>query len=388
MDRRAYGGGGVSARRRSRGEGSIFRRKDGRYAATISLGWKNGKRARKTFYGRTQAEVRKQLQKAQADVAQGLPVALERQTVAAFLESWLTGTAKPRLRPRTYADYKKIVDKHLVPVVGHLQVSKLGPQHLQELFAAKTAEGLSARRVRVIRAVFHTAMDQALRWGLIGRNVVDLVRAPRVKRFTATTLTPEQAREFLDVAADHRLGALFSVALAVGLRLGEALGLEWQDIDTTKGTLRVRQALQLVDGKLVLGETKSEKSRRSVALPEFAVQVLKRHRVKQKKERLAAGSKWQASDFVFTTTVGTPLDDRNVRRAFHALLAEAELPRIRIHDLRHTCASLLLAQGVHAKVVQEILGHSQISLTLDTYSHVLPEVSKDAAKRMDIALRA
>lgn len=204
----------------------------------------------------------------------------------------------------------------------------------------------------------------------------------------ANTLTPGQAKRFIEVSKAHRLGPVFSVALAVGLRLGEALGLEWQDIDFTKGTLRVRQALQWVDGQLVLGETKSEKSRRSVALPDVAIQALRRHAIGQKKERLAAGAKWKASELAFTTPIGTPLDDRNVRRAFQKILAEAELPRIRIHDLRHTCASLLLAQGVHPKVVQEILGHSQISLTLDTYSHVLPQAGKDAATKMNKILRA
>jgi integrase len=182
--------------------------------------------------------------------------------------------------------------------------------------------------------------------------------------------------------------AVFSVALAIGLRLGEALGLRWQDVDLEKGTLTVHQTLQRVDKKLQFVEPKSEKSRRTVPLPDAAVAILKRHRTRQKRERLKAGSAWQGANLVFLSTVGSPLDDRNVRRAFAEVLTAAKLPPMRIHDLRHTCATLLLAQGVHPKVVQEILGHSQISLTMDTYSTVLQSVSRAAAEQMDAVLSA
>jgi integrase len=194
----------------------------------------------------------------------------------------------------------------------------------------------------------------------------------------------------LKSSGKNQLGAVFSVALAIGLRLGEALGLCWEDVDLEKGTLTVQQALQRVEGKLVFVEPKSEKSRRTVPLPKVAVDVLKRHRTRQKKDRLKAGGNWQGSDLVFTSTVGSPLDERNVRRAFKEVLdsAKPKLPKMRIHDLRHTCATLLLAQGVHPKTVQEILGHSQISLTMDTYSTVLPTVSRAAAEQMDAVLRA
>ena len=161
----------------------------------------------------------------------------------------------------------------------------------------------------------------------------------------------------------------------VGLRLGEALALGWHDVDLVGGTLTVRRSLQRVDGKLQFVEPKTEKSRRTVLLPPVAVELLKRHRTRQRKERLLAGGDRQESGLAFTSTLGTPLDERNVRRAFKEVLTTAKLPKMRIHDLRHTCATLLLARGVHPKVVGEILGHSQVSLTLDTYSTVLPSVS-------------
>jgi len=264
----------------------------------------------------------------------------------------------------------------------------LGPEHVRDLLRAKSDAGMSPRRVRVLRAVLHTALDEAFKWGRVSRNVTDLVKAPRASRYQATTLDEKQARAFLKAARGHRLGAMFSVAMAVGLRLGEALGLHWQDVDLAKGTLTVRQALQRVEGKLEFVEPKSETSRRAILLPATAVTVLKRHGVRQKKERLKAGVKWQPSGLVFTSTIGTALDDRNVRRAFRDVLTAANLPKMRIHDLRHTCATLLLAQGVHPKAVQSILGHSQISLTMDTYSTLLPSVSRQAADQMDLVLRA
>jgi integrase len=228
-----------------------------------------------------------------------------------------------------------------------------------------------------IRAVLRTALAQALKWQLVAWNVAVLVDLPRASRPQFRVMEPKGARELLKVAADHRLGPLFSVALAVGLRLGESLGLAWDDVDLSTRTLRVRRALQRFDGKLHFVEPKSESSNRSVALPESAVVVLGRHRVRQQTERLLAGQRWRDTGLVFTTTIGTPLDDRNVRKAFRELLDAAELPPMRIHDLRHTCTSLLLAQGVHSRVVME---------TLDTYSHVMPTLERNAADRMDAVL--
>jgi integrase len=247
----------------------------------------------------------------------------------------------------------------------------------------KTEEKLSPRTLRYMRAVLRAALNDAVKWGIISRNAATLVDLPRAVRLEIRTLDPTEARRFLAAAKQNRVGSLFSVALAVGLRLGEALGLGWQDVDLKAKTLRVRRALQRVDGELRFVEPKSERSRRTVSLPDFAVTALTGQRTAQKKDRLRAGSKWTDSGLVFTTTIGSALDERNVRREFDSILAAAKLPMMRIHDLRHTCASLLLAQGVHPRVVMETLGHSQISLTLDTYSHVLPALGADAAAKMD-----
>jgi len=181
----------------------------------------------------------------------------------------------------------------------------------------------------------------------------------------------------------HRLGALFTVALALGLRQGEALGLRWDAVDFQTGVLTVRAALQRVGKQWQLVEPKSERSRRTIALPRVAVVALRAHRVRQKRERLLAGGDWKEAGFVFTTQIGTPLDPINLTKTFKRLLRVAGLPSIRFHDLRHTAATFLLAQGVDARTIMETLGHSQISLTLNTYSHVLPSLQRDAALRMN-----
>lgn len=185
---------------------------------------------------------------------------------------------------------------------------------------------------------------------------------------------------------DDRLAALYTVALAVGLRQGEALALRWEDVDLDMGTLLIRRTVQRIDGKLVYGEPKSRTSRRTIALPHAAITALQRHRRRQIEEHLRAGSLWQDHGLVFTTHFGTPLDARNVIRWFKALLKKADLPDFRFHDLRHTCATLLLVQGEQPRTIMDILGHSQISLTMNTYAHVMPEVRREAASKMDAIL--
>ena len=359
-------------RRRGRSEGSIYQRSDGLWVGEIDLGVTDGKRKRKQLYAQTRAGVTAKLKDCLLAQHQGIPMNFERQRVGDYLDAWLRDAAAPRLRPRTLIGYEQTVKAHLKPNLGNIQLRELTPQHVQALIGIKVDERLSPRTIRGIRAVLRSALSDAVKWRVVPYNAAKAASVPRVKRVEIRVFTPEEARRFLTAAENDRLGPVFSVALAVGLRLGEALGLRWVDVDLERGQLHVRQALQRVGGELRFVEPKSEQSRRTVALPEVATAILKRHRTTHLEERLKTGRRWTDSGLVFTTTIGTPLDDRNVRRAFKAILRAAKLPNIRIHDLRHTCASLLLVQGVHARVVMETLGHSQISLTLDTYSHVLP----------------
>jgi integrase len=371
-------------RRRGAGEGNIYQRADGRWEARLHLGYEAGRRRRKSFYGHTRREVQDQLTRALRDVQQGLPVATdERQTVEQYLRRWLAEAVRPSVRPRTYTTYEMYARVHLIPELGSIPLVRLTPQHVQTLLNAKLRSGLAPRSVHHLRAILRRALNQAHRWGMVPRNVATLVDPPRVPRYEVRPMTPEQARVFLDAARGHRHEALYTVALAVGLRQGEALGLRWEDIDLDAGTLAVRHALQRVGGKLQLVEPKTRLSRRTIALPPLVVGALRAHRTRQLEERLWAGSRWREQNYVFTTSIGTPLDGTNVTHHLQAMLSAAGLPKQRFHDLRHACASLLLAQGVHPRVVMETLGHSQISLTMNTYSHVIPSLQRDAADRME-----
>ena len=375
------------ASRRGHGEGSIYQREsDGKWCAVVDLGWVNGKRKRKIIYGKTRKEVAEKLKVALRDQQQGLPIAGERLTVGQFPDRWLVEAARPKVRPKTYHSYAQLVRLHLKPALGRYQLATLGPQHVQAMMNAKLDAGLSPRTVQYLRAVLRRALGQALKWGLVTRNVATLVDAPRVERSEMQTLDINQASRFLKAVKGDRLEALYSVALALGLRQGEALGLRWQDVDLEARTLSVRVALQRVKGdKPRLVEPKTRQSRRTLPIPAPIVAQFKAHHARQLEERLAAGPEWQgeAWGLVFANTRGAPLDARHVVRYFKGHLERAGLPDIRFHDLRHSCASLLVAQGVHPRMVMELLGHSTIVLTMNTYAHIMSEAQRQALSVMD-----
>jgi integrase len=374
--------------RRGPNEGTIRERKDGRWEARVIVTRPDGRRARRSLLGRSRAEVRDKLQAALRAEASAVPLPGERLTVAAFLDHWLRDTVRPSVRPRTYLSYASLVRIHLGPGLGQLPLARLSPQHVQAFLNAKTASGLSPRTVGYLRAVLRQALGQAERWGMVTRNAARLAEPPRIPRREIRPFFPEEARQFLDAIRGDRLEALYLVALGVGLRQGEILGLAWSDVDLDSSSLTVRHALQRVERALILVEPKSATSRRVIALPVLVRDSLRAHRLRQHGERLLAGSRWHDDErgLVFTTTVGTPMDGIAVTRRFQSVLREAGLPRQRFHDLRHACASLLLAQGVAPRVVMETLGHSQISLTLNTYSHVIPALGRAAADEMDAVL--
>lgn len=372
--------------KRGQGEGSIYKRKDGRWAAVINLGYRDGKLQRASFYGKTRVDAARKLTTALNNRQKDLPVQFGRQTLAQFLDRWLEDCAKPTIRPKTYESYAHLIRKHIKPVLGHVQLTKLEPAHVQRLMNEKMADGLSARTVQYLRAVLRRALGQGLKWGLVARNVATLVDPPRYQRPKVQPLSPDEVQALLDAIKGERLEALFLVTVALGLRQGEVLGLRWRDVDVTAGILRVNFSLQRVNGALQLVEPKTERSRRTLSMPGIVLTALRSHHMRQLEEQLLACESWQESGLVFTTSKGTPLDARNVIRKFHAMVETAGLPRYRFHDLRHSCASLLLAQHVPARVVMDVLGHSQISLTLDTYSHVMPEALKEAAEKMEAVL--
>lgn len=370
------------AKRRSNGEGSIFQRQDGLWVGRVSLGYDliNHKRKAKAFYGKTKAEVRRKVTEATRNLDQGLTIQSKSQTVGQFLKSWLKEVAKPRIRPSTFRSYEQIIRNHLEPGLGSLKLDKLTPQHIQTFLNAKAESGLS---VDHLRRVLRAALNQAVKWDLIIRNPAVAVSVPKSEKFEYLHLDPDQARTFLEFASKTRYKALFTVAMAVGLRLGEALGLRWNDIDFEKRVLHVRNQLQRIDGKLTLVPPKTARAKRQIPLPDFAIEALRLHRLEQDETKLANCDVWSEMGFVFASTVGTPADPRNIRKVLKGILRDADLPDLRFHDLRHTCATLLLAQGTDPRTMMETLGHSQITLTLNTYSHVIPALQREAADKME-----
>lgn len=304
-------------------------------------------------------------------------------TLAEYLEYWLYQSVKPRVRPLTFAGYSVNVRKHLVPALGRIRLDRLTPQNVQEMINGRLAAGFSPKTVAYAHQVLRTALELAKRWDLIDRNVASMVDPPRRERPKIHPLDPSQARRFLDSIRGHRLEALYSVALAMGLRQGEALGLLWEDVDLAASTLTVRHQLQRIDGRLALVEPKTERSRRAIAIPPSVIERLREHEARQLAEKLWAGSKWIDRGLVFTNRIGGPLQARRVIEDFHKTLVAAGMHRIRFHDLRHSCATLLLVQGVSPRVVMDILGHSEIAMTMDIYSHVVPELQREAASKME-----
>jgi integrase len=369
--------------KRGQNEGSIYKRPDGRWTSAIGLGYHRGKLKRQYFYGKTREEVSNKLIQALEKRRQGLPVAFDRQTVGQFLDQWLKETVKPSVRQNTYCSYEQNIRLYLKPCLGTIDLSKLTPQHIQSFMNSQRKEARSARLVNYQRTILRCALNDALKWNLVARNVAALVDPLHYRKAEIEPLTVADAESLLKVIKGDRLETVFHVALTLGLREGEILGLRWQDVDFDNQLLRVAKSLQRIDKKLQLVEPKTKKSKRTLPIPENLLSSLRAHRTRQLEEKLFAGTDWQENGLVFATSIGTPLYARNVIRSFHRLLNKAKLRRYRFHDLRHSCATFLLAKNVPARVVMDILGHSNISLTMNTYSHVIPEMLKAAAEAMN-----
>jgi integrase len=373
------------ARKRNAGEGSIFERSDGRWSAQLNLGRESGKRRRRYIYGATAAEVQDALLKARADFRQGFASTGDSQPLKRFLESWLD-SVRATVRPRTLDAYRAAVRKHLIPALGHIKLGKLTPQHVQEFQSAKLKAGLHPRTAGALRTVLVQALNQAVRWNVISRNSAALVRSPKAPRPVIKPLAPEQARQLLAAMKGEPLEALHQVVLTLGLRRGEALGLQWNDIDFDRAALAIRRTIGRATSGIVIQEPKTASGRRTLKLPQGLVAALKAHRKCQLEQRLLAGPDWQDTGYVFTTSIGTHLDPSAPGADLDRLLVKAELEHARYHDLRHSAATFMLVQGVHPKVVADMLGHAKVGLTLDIYSHVLPSLQAEAAGKVEALL--
>jgi integrase len=370
--------------RRASGEGSIYRRSNGRWAGDIDVPNGSGARQRKTIYGKTQREVRDKLAAKRREIAEGGQPANDRITVGKYLQDWLI-SKRNTVKPRTWHTYELNVRLHAEPALGNVRLSKLTPEHLDRLYADQIKAGRSARSVRHLHTILHGALKQAVRRGLVPRNVTEFVDPPRAQRHEIRTLTVEEARAFLSAAADDGLEALYVLALTTGMRQGNLLALRWRDVDLAAGTVRVRGTLQRgFDNELEILDPKTKSSVRQVQLSQVGVDALTRHVGRQRAQRDAAGISWDDRGLVFTNEIGRPINASNLwGRSFRPLLQRAGIEGLRFHDLRHTAATLLLEQNVHPKVVSEMLGHADIAITLDLYSHVTPTMHAHAASEFD-----
>lgn len=380
-------------KRRGNGEGTIYRRPDGTWAGQASIGYdpKTGKLKRKTVYGKTRKEVADKLAKILQELNQGVFVEPSEMTFGEWLDKWLVNYKKGQLKPSTYESYEMLINVHIKPALGNIPLAKLQPYMIQSFYNEKLESGrtdgkggLSTRMVRYFHAVIRQALQQAVKEGLIARNVADSTNPPTIQNKQMRPLTEEELQRFFDVAREDRLFAAYVLAVTTGLRRGELLGLCWDCVDLEKGIITVkRQLLALKDGLSLEETTKSKSGRRSIYLTDDAVKELKAHRKRQLQEKLIMGKAYNDNNLVFCKEDGSPLDPRSFTRHFQRLLEKSGLPKVRLHDLRHTHATLLLARGVHPKIVQERLGHSSITMTLDLYSHLIPSLQEAAAKSLN-----
>ncbi len=363
--------------KRQAGFGAVYRRRDGRWEGQIRI--PGGRR--RSFYGRSRRDLIHRLVDARWALGEGLPVSAGTHSLRAYLDYWLI-VCRTRLRPITLVTYARDV-RRLTAALGDVPIRHLTPGLIQSAYASLLEIGFSKRTVEKTHAVLHRALDQAMHWGLTARNPTELVSPPRPVRREMTALTGPQFQELLRLADGSRWYPLWVLLGTSGLRVGEALGLQWQDVDLIAGRLAVRNTLQRQPGiGFLLGPPKTEKSPRTIYLSRLARGALEQQRERQCRDR-ETSKRWQQTSFVFTNRHGRAVGPGAVNRALTRALHDAGLPRIRVHDLRHTTASLLLEAGTHPKVVQDLLGHSTIQLTLDTYSHVVPALHRQAARTMD-----
>lgn len=374
--------------RNRNGEGSVRKRADGRWEARVPL--PDG--GDKYFYARTAAEADKKRRDAlQILEAGGMFVRDERLKVKPFLDDWLEGK-RHDLRPRTFIRYRELL-AHVTRAIGEVKLTKVTTAQLERLYRELRAAGKSEKTAHNVHTVLRQALADAERLEYVPRNVAALARAPRVHRSERPIFTPEQALAFLKAVKGDRLEAMYMLAITTGMREGELLALRWRDIDLGNGSLRVRGTLYRLSGEgFQIGPPKSERSRRKVELTGSLVSALRAHKVSQSKERLssALGTAWgdpRWPDLVFTNEAGRPIDATAlVKRGFYPLLAKAQLPKIRFHDLRHTFTSMMIGEGVASLIVSAMLGHSDPGFTARQYGHVLPGAQRGAAEVMERAL--
>lgn len=338
----------------------------------------------KTIHG-TKKDAQRYLNRVLAERDLGTYVEPTAKTLNRYLDEWLLNAAKRSVGARTFYDYESLLNRYVRGPLGARHVSQISPLDIQRLYGELQERGLSSRTVRYTHAVLSSALKQAVKWRMLAQNPAGFVDLPRHVRREMQVLSPEDVRRFLAASEMDRWSVLFSFALATGMRPGEYLALPWSNLDLRRRTATVRRALTYVKGKWQFAEPKTSRSRRAIPLPPTVVKQLALHKSRQLEGKRFMGSEYSELDLVFASETGRPLDKSNLmNRHFRPILRRAGLPEtLRLHDLRHTCATLLLVAGENPKVVSERLGHASVTLTLDTYSHVLPTMQKRATERLE-----
>lgn len=403
-------------KKNANGEGSVFQRKDGRWVGTAYVLASDGTYTRRLVYGKSWDEAHEKLTKLKGASQNGIPVSVMKSTVAEYMAHWLEYVSKPKVRRVTWVNYESLVRNYIVPGLGRKKVARLTARDVRTFLVTVKAtcqccalrkdekRPVHARRccalgeccqaypsdrtVRFLLVLLRSALQHAVREDDLPRNVARNVELGTGTQREIEPLSVAEGRKLLAAARGDRLWAVYELAVRLGLRRGEVLGLRWKDVDLIDGVIHVRQSLQRVGGELVVSATKTRRSTRRVALPAACVSALRARRAQQNADRLAAGERWEASELVFTTRNGTPIEPRNLNRAFEALSRRAGVRRVRFHDLRHTCASLLHEQGADARTIMEVLGHSSIRVTMDVYTFVRLDTQRAAFDRVGDALAA
>ncbi|MFZ5639182.1 MAG: site-specific integrase [Bacillota bacterium] len=381
--------------KRGHGEGSIYQRSDGRWVGQVSVGYDpaNSRNRRLTFYGKTKKEVQEKMREAQYQHQNGTLVEPSKLALGQWLDDWLNVYVKNSVKLSTWENYKIMVETHLKPSLGHFMLKDLRPEHVQVIINQKLESGrkdgkggLSSRHVNYMITILNMALKQALKSQLIVRNVLDAVQRPKRVKHEFKTLNVDELNILLKTAKDHRFYPLLLLESRTGIRRSELVALMWDDLDLEKSTLTIRHAVVRTKNGLVISEPKTRKTIRTIELPKMVIAGLKAWRVKQNQEKLRLGPDYQDNNLIFCSALGTITDPRDLNRLLDTLLKKANLPKIRFHDLRHSVATILLKEKIHPKIVQELLGHDEISTTLDIYSHIVPGMIEQATQLLDSVL--
>ena len=388
-------------RTRGNGEGTICKRQDDSWCAAITVGTNpdTGKPIRKYFYGKTRPEVAKKLTKALNDLENGVLNIGKDLTFGQWLDVWFKDYAKPNVRAITWSKYEMLIKLHIKPDLEKIQLSKLKPNNIQQLYNNKLKKGrvdkkggLSRRPVELIHTIIHSSLKQAIKENLIIRNVSDSTKLPSKVKKEVKILSQEDQDKFIEELLKERLGMAFLLDIFTGLRRGELLGLKWEDVDFNEKQITIKRSLQRVkkDGggtELKFEELKTDKSYRTIPIPQVIFDELIKYQEKQEVEKQIAKKVYTNKyNLIFCTSVGTPIEPRNFNRLFDKILKNAKIDHINLHALRHTYATRLFEMNEHPKTVQELLGHAKVGTTIDTYTHVAMEQKQLTINRLNLSI--